>query len=420
MAINPLSKLIIKLAKRLAILASSFFKPITVFRWTGILPVKKKSFQEFSPVPYKDQAVFPKEGPRSIRGNASWHATPTSPMVMGHLLEIKNGLVSCSGYVFDESGYLVEGASHRFSRKIQRGLMSHPYQTIPRIKKIEGIVAAISASNHDAYFHWLFDLLPRLKMLSDIGVKPDKFYLQCHYRFQRETLELLDVVPQSHIIDCSETPLLSASTLIVPCHEVMDGREFPEWVIDFVRNSFLPKVDKVEVILPRRLYVSRADALFRRIVNEHEILPILEDYGFTLVKLEILSFQEQVKLFQEAEAVVLPHGSGLANLVFCSKATPVIELLPTQVLDHGFRLSTAAELDYFFLSSREGDSTLIEGASHSGNIPYDFKIHPKDLIDSLQLAGIDRVGRAGNLSQTFLTPQRLNPEYVQRPALGVK
>ncbi len=420
MNIHHLQKLIIKFAKRVATLAALFFKPILIFRWTGILPVKKKSFQEFFPVPYKDQAVFPREGPRSIRGNAGWHATPTSPMVMGHLLEIRNGLVSCSGYVFDESGYLIEGASHRFSRKIQRGLMSHPYHVIPPIKKIEGIVAAIVASNHDAYFHWLFDLLPRLKMLSDIGVKPEKFYLQCHYRFQRETLDLLELVPQSNIINCSDVPLLSASTLIVPCHEVMDGREFPEWVIDFIRNSFLSKVDKTEITFPKRLYVSRADALFRRIVNEHEILPILEEYGFTLVKLEILSFQEQVKLFQEAEAVVLPHGSGLANLVFCSKGTPVIELLPTQVLDHGFRLSTAAKLDYFFLSSREGDSTLIEGASHSGNIPYDFKIHPKDLIDSLQLAGIDRVDRVGGLSPSMLTPQRLNPEYVQRPALGVK
>ena len=82
--------------------------------------------------------------------------------------------------------------------------------------------------------------------------------------------------------------------------------------------------------------MSRADAVFRRVLNEHEILPVLEEYGFTLVKLETLSFQEQITLFRDAEAVVVPHGSGLANLVFCSKGTRVIELLPTQVLDHGW------------------------------------------------------------------------------------
>ena len=420
MNMHHIQKLFIKFTKRVANLAALFLKPILIFRWTGILPVKKKSFQEFSPVPYKAQAVFPSEGPRSIRGNASWHATPTSPMVMGHLLEIKNGLVSCSGYVFDESGYLIDGASHRFSRKIQRGLVSHPYQVIPRIKKIEETVAGIAASNHDAYFHWLFDLLPRLKMLEDMGVKPDKYYLQCHYRFQRETLELLDMIPQARIINCTDVSLLSASRLIVPCHEVMDGREFPKWVIDFVRNRFLSKVGKVEDNSCKRIYVSRADALFRRVLNESEIIPILKEYGFTSVKLEKLSVREQIALFRDAEAVVLPHGSGLANLVFCSKRTPVIELLPAQVLDHGYRLSMAAELDYFFLSALTEDSKICEGTSHSGNIPYDFTVKPQDLIDTFNLANIDRVPKGHQFAPLFQTKEDLELEYVQRPALGVK
>lgn len=417
---HHLRKWAIKFARRLASLASSFLKPMTIFEWTGFLPVKKQSYQEFSPIQYKDQAPFPNERPRSIRGSDCWLSTLTSPMVMGHLLEIKHGMVSGSGYVFDESGGLVDGASHRYSRKIKRRLVSHPYRVMPHIEEFEGVVAAITASYQDAYFHWLFDLLPRLKILEDLGVKPEKIYLQYHYRFQRETLELLDMVAPQDIINCNDVPLLSASTLIVPCHEVMDGREFPKWVIEFVRNRFLPEVKKIEPYHRKRIYVSRADALFRRVLNEHEILPVLGEYGFTVVKLEKLSFQEQVTLFMDAEAVVLPHGSGLANLVFCSKGIPVIELLPSVVLDHGFRLSTAAGLDYFFLSARDGDSQLIEGASHSGNIPYDFKINPKDLIDSLQLAGIDRLSRVRASIPSLPIPQSLKSEYVQRPALGVK
>ncbi|MDH5587781.1 MAG: hypothetical protein OEZ05_14260, partial [Nitrospirota bacterium] len=110
-------KRVVKFAKRLAICASIFFKPVTIFRMTGFLPTKKRTFQEFSPIIYKDQAAFPKESPRSIRGHDNWRGTPVSPMVMGHVLEIKNGLVSCSGYVFDDSGCLIEGACHRFTRK---------------------------------------------------------------------------------------------------------------------------------------------------------------------------------------------------------------------------------------------------------------------------------------------------------------
>jgi len=182
----------------------------------------------------------------------------------------------------------------------------------------------------------------------------------------------------------------------------------------------LPYAPKIENSAKNRLFISRADALFRRVLNEEEILPLLNEYGFTSVKLEGLSFIEQVKLFRDAEAVVLPHGSGLANLVFCSKGTKVIELLPFLVLDHGFRLSTAVGLDYFFLNSRKGESMLCEGTSHSGNIPYDFKINPKDLADTFQLAKINKVYGAVATSPPISILQNLEQEYVQRRALGVK
>ena len=231
-----LRKLTIKIVKRLAWFANFFLKPIIIFKWTGILPVRTISYMDFSPGSYRDQGAFPSEKPRSIRGNDCWTATPTSPMVMGHILELKNGIVSCSGYVFDETGRLIVGAAHRYSRKIKKRLLSHPYQLKPHIEKFNGTVAAVTASNHDAYFHWLFDLLPRLLILQKAAPKPEKIYLQNRYRFQRETLELLGMARKEDIINCDEFPMLSASTLMVPCHEVMDGREFPARVVDFLRS----------------------------------------------------------------------------------------------------------------------------------------------------------------------------------------
>ncbi len=420
MKTRSLRNLTIKSVKRLAWLANFFLNPITIFKHLGILPVRTISYKDFSPMGYQDQAVFSSDHPRSIRADANWISTPTSSMVMGHLLDINNGLVSGSGYVFDESGRLIEGASHRYSRKIKRALVSHPSRLWPHIEKYRGEVAAITASNQDAYFHWLFDLLPRLKMLEDLGAKPEKIYLQYRYRFQRETLEILNLISSNNIINCDNVPLLSVSRLIVPCHEVMDGREFPEWVITFLRNKFLPKAQVAKDKFPKRLFVSRADALFRRVLNESELFPILENYGFTVVKLEKLSFQEQVSLFRNAEAVVLPHGSGLANLVWCSEGTRVIELLPAQVLDHGYRLSMAVGLDYFFLSALMEDSKICEGTAHSGNIPYDFVVSPQDLIETFQLANIEQIPTRALQVPMPEVKQDLVPEYVERCALGVK
>ena len=63
---------------------------------------------------------------------------------------------------------------------------------------------------------------------------------------------------------------------------------------------------------------------------------------------------------------------------------------------------------------------LCEGTSHSGNIPYDFKINPKDLVDTFQLAKIDKIHRTVATSPPRSIPHKLEQEYVQRRALGVK
>ncbi len=103
------------------------------------------------------------------------------------------------------------------------------------------------------------------------------------------------------------------------------------------------------------------------------------------MKLESLAFTEQVELFRDAEIVVGASGSGLANLVFCSKGTKVIELFPTSTADANFRLSRTLNLDYFFLT---------DPASKLGTWGYDdyfvndLKIELKELREILHLAGI--------------------------------
>jgi len=47
---------------------------------------------------------------------------------------------------------------------------------------------------------------------------------------------------------------------------------------------------------------------------------------FTLVYLEELSVFEQAQMFNAAQVIVGPHGSGFANLIFARPGTPVIEI----------------------------------------------------------------------------------------------
>lgn len=351
-------------------------RPISVWRWTGILPFRVSSFLEFEPLHFHDQAAFNDSKSLSYQGDVLWTPPPTTNVVVSHVLEIKNGMATQGGYVFDETGRLIKEASHKYREQHQWGLVSRPYSLFPEVKKFNCQVGILTASNHQIYWHWLFEVLPRFGMMEKIGKKPEKYYVQKRYRFQRESLDLLGEVSPEAIIDCEQFPVISGSKLIIPCHQIMGN--YPTWACQFLRERFLPQ--SVKSNENTRIYISRKIAQHRQVTNESEIINLLKTYGIVSVELEDLPFAEQVNIFNNAELVVGPHGGGLANLVFCSKGTKVIELFPGTTIDAFFALSRVLELDYYFLRSRDGNSRNFD----HGN----YKIDLEELVKTLEFAGV--------------------------------
>ena len=75
-----------------------------------------------------------------------------------------------------------------------------------------------------------------------------------------------------------------------------------------------------------RFYISRHKAASRRIVNESEIGPLLEEHGFETVLCEELSLAKQVTLFTKTTAIIGGHGAGLTNLIYCMAGSFVGEI----------------------------------------------------------------------------------------------
>ena len=76
----------------------------------------------------------------------------------------------------------------------------------------------------------------------------------------------------------------------------------------------------------RRLYISRADAATRKVVNEEELWRALEQRGFTSVALGHIPPADQVRLMSEADFIVASHGAGLTHLAFAHRNPRVIEI----------------------------------------------------------------------------------------------
>ena len=97
--------------------------------------------------------------------------------------------------------------------------------------------------------------------------------------------------------------------------------------MQWIGQQIVQSVSVEQAEKPVRIYISRTLPSARVIANEEELLPGLLEMGFQICRLEKMSFEEQVRLFRNAEVVVGPHGAGFTNLIFSKPSTRVFEIL---------------------------------------------------------------------------------------------
>jgi len=115
-----------------------------------------------------------------------------------------------------------------------------------------------------------------------------------------------------------------------------------------------------------RLYVRRSgegDLSSRTILNEGEIIAALEAFGFYIIEPGRMTLKEQARAFSQAQLIVSPHGSTLANLLFCQPGTKVLDLMPDDWVGArgdalrdvwGMRVCSVAGLEYSVLLCPSG------------------------------------------------------------------
>jgi capsular polysaccharide biosynthesis protein/tetratricopeptide (TPR) repeat protein len=243
---------------------------------------------------------------------------------------------------------------------------------LPPLEQIRGNVAVLSGLSGHVYFHWMVDILPRLELLRESGIwdEIDYFLVNSYQQpFQKETLTRLGI-PAEKVLESDRHPYLQAEGLIVPSFAGHLGW-LQGWALEFLRSAFLPpnsvtisgavcsqkwprshshSHSQNHLEYPERLYISRSQARYRNVLNETEVIHLLEQYGFAVITLESLTFDQQIALFAAARVIVAPHGSGLTNLVFCSPGTQVVELVSPHYIRHYYWvISQHLRLEHYYL-----------------------------------------------------------------------
>lgn len=213
----------------------------------------------------------------------------------------------------------------------------------------DGTVAVLSDRGDDNYYHFLIDVLPKLGLLADCPDLPpiDAYYVPTSRAFQRDLLARAGV-PAEHIIDSRETPYLRATNLVVP--GLPDAHlQAPAWALSWLRDAML---DGVPTGTTRRLYLTRGSAKGSRIaVNEPDVLAALAPVGFEVFDAGAHTVAEQIEAFANAAVIVAPHGASLANLVFTTGPTRVVEMFPPDYVNTCYwaMSSQLPQLDYRYV-----------------------------------------------------------------------
>lgn len=254
-----------------------------------------------------------------------------------------------SGGVISPDHKLLWDVSYEFgSTPATHTLLKMP--RLPSVTPLPGIAAVLTSSASSNYYHWLFDVLARIHLLRLGGIPVSRYIInsQGHVPFQTETLAALGI-PREKLIICGHHTHIEADWLVVPSLPGYNGHP-PKWACDFLREALYPNRDSQPTAGGERLYISREDAKHRNVTNGDEVVRELAAYGFRIVKLEQHSVREQARLFSAAEAIVAPHGAGLANLIFCRPKTKVFELhSPNYVVTCYWVLSNHVGAEYSFL-----------------------------------------------------------------------
>ncbi len=248
---------------------------------------------------------------------------------------------------------------------------------IPPVEKIEGKVAILSGLAGHVYYHWMFDILPRIELIQRSQIKLseiDYFVVNSLSKpYQKETLELLNI-PINKIIESDRHSHIQATELIVPSFPgYMDW--IPPGTMKFLRQAFLPQINLAKTKAGKKIYISRAKAKNRQIINELEVNRLLTSQGFSTVFLEEMTVLEQVAVFANADVIVAPHGSGLTNLVFCSPDTKIVELFsPNYQRTDYWMISQHLELQHYYLVGENFECLSLRNLMYQNSLTEDILV----------------------------------------------
>lgn len=339
---------------------------------TGIDRLRMPPHSVWRPAFPADSA--PRHPPRRMgRISADLHAMAL-PIPETGVLALPGGrAVARGGFTFAADGRAVRETTWH-GDDLTRSLLPASF---PRPRRVKGVcLSLLSEFASFNYGHYVLDSLSRVEIARQAGfvlADIDWFYLpRPPSRSARQLLSALGI-DEERCLWAEDVPSIVADTLLVTTFPGTK-RNYARFVPQAIRRPFA----KAGGGGSRRIFIPRRGA--RKLANTTEIEAIAVQLG-----LEIHDFRtvdDEFARLREADLVVGPHGSDLANIAVCREGAKVLELVPSDhVHPYFYTLAEGAGLDYCYLV---GTSAGERAGPRSGPSPFDFHVDPDEFRGAVQ------------------------------------
>ncbi len=213
---------------------------------------------------------------------------------------------------------------------------------LPDEPPIEAAIHLAGASSTN-YYHWLLEFLPRIANLEAGAAGTDRATLPL--LIDRAVQEIPQLMAALAGVDGRARQLIvlepgkarNVRRLVVPAQlawlptNLRDGLELraedshiSEEAIRFLRDRLLPTNDRASPSTRRRIHLARRQT--GRLLNGSDLDPVLARFGVESILPESMPFEDQVRLFADAELIVSETGAALANIVFAPPGARIVIL----------------------------------------------------------------------------------------------
>lgn len=228
------------------------------------------------------------------------------------------------------------------------------------------------------YTHWAQECLTRLEAfehyVEQTGKRPTILLPEDPPAFVNESLSLLGHDEQN----CVEVNdgRVRIDQLVMPTpRRFLNNKSGEGWLrvpeaFDWVSDRAIEAIDGSEAQYSSRVVISREDASTRRMTNRGEVVDQLSEYGFEKYVPGTMSYEEQVRLFSQADFVVGAHGAGMINCIYANDAS-LLELYGDHFLPANYELAQGQGRPY--------------GCLHCDPVDKDFRVNAKKLTEAVAL-----------------------------------